>query len=148
MRVAAQQALASATDKNMTDWVNIDMRGEELGHCTWRLVAVAPISPHTKALGVCKHILQQLPLLLHCPAVHKLGHFGYMVKDFDAQVDFYARNFNLAPTDFLYVQTEGGGMKEVVTFMHVDRGEDPTDHHTLFFGTGENKRTKFRNAGF
>lgn len=70
-------------------------------------------------------------------AVHKLGHFGYMVKDFDAQVDFYAHNFNLVPTDFLYVQEEGGKQKDVVTFMHVDRGEDPTDHHTLFFGTGE-----------
>lgn len=79
-------------------------------------------------------------------AVHKLGHFGYMVQDFDAQVDFYTRNFNLVPTDFLYVPTEDDKTKDVVVFMHVDRGEDPVDHHTLFFGTGET--THVHHASF
>ncbi|KAK3645636.1 hypothetical protein LTR56_009076 [Elasticomyces elasticus] len=34
-------------------------------------------------------------------AVHKLGHYGLCVKDFPAQMEWYTRNFNLAPTDFL-----------------------------------------------
>ncbi|KAK5726276.1 hypothetical protein LTR17_012896 [Elasticomyces elasticus] len=34
-------------------------------------------------------------------AVHKLGHYGLCVQDFPAQMEWYTRNFNLAPTDFL-----------------------------------------------
>ena len=79
-------------------------------------------------------------------AVHKLGHFGYMVQDFKSQLEFYSRNFNLVPTDFLDVAAEDGSRKEVMVFMHVDRGQDPTDHHTLFFG--QNATTHVHHASF
>ncbi|KAK1808201.1 hypothetical protein LTR12_017442 [Friedmanniomyces endolithicus] len=87
-------------------------------------------------------------------AVHKLGHYGLCVQDFPAQVEWYTRNFNLAPTDFLFVPTpssnnedttssdeskaeeggqkDAGGRMDVAVFLHVDRGEEPTDHHTFF----------------
>ena len=68
-------------------------------------------------------------------AVHKLGHFGYSLQNFDDSLHFYTHNFNLVPTDFLNVPTEEGKTKDVAVFMHVDRGEDPVDHHTLFFAT-------------
>ncbi|KAK5714106.1 hypothetical protein LTR15_011014 [Elasticomyces elasticus] len=68
-------------------------------------------------------------------AVHKLGHYGLCVKDFPAQMEWYTRNFNLAPTDFLYVPVEGGERKDVAVFLHLDRGEEPVDHHTFFMST-------------
>lgn len=72
-------------------------------------------------------------------AVHKLGHYGLCVLDFNKQLEWYIHNFNLVPSDFLYVPTEDGSKdgrgkptKDVATFLHLDRGEDPVDHHTFF----------------
>lgn len=70
-------------------------------------------------------------------AVHKLGHYGLCVKDFPAQLEWYTRNFNFAPTDFLYVPSaEGEGKtKDVAVFAHIDRGDTPVDHHTFFMSS-------------
>ncbi|KAL1585568.1 hypothetical protein WHR41_06009 [Cladosporium halotolerans] len=67
-------------------------------------------------------------------AVHKLGHYGLCVKDFGAQLAWYTRHFNFAPTDFLYVPDGGEGKKtkDVAVFAHIDRGDEPVDHHTFF----------------
>jgi hypothetical protein len=67
-------------------------------------------------------------------AVHKLGHFGLCVKDFQAQVDFYTENFNIVPTDVLYVG-EGDQKRDVAVFAHIDRGTDLVDHHSFFMST-------------
>lgn len=79
-------------------------------------------------------------------AVHKLGHYGYCVTNFEEELSFYTHNFNLVPTDFLYVPDESGVNKDVAVFMHVDRGEDPTDHHTLFMAS--NPTTHVHHASF
>ena len=75
-------------------------------------------------------------------AVHKLGHYGLCVKDFPAQLAWYTRNFNFAPTDFLYVPSGEGGddgkvakTKDVAVFAHIDRGDTPVDHHTFFMSS-------------
>ena len=75
-------------------------------------------------------------------AVHKLGHYGLCVKDFPAQLEWYVRNFNFAPTDFLYVPSgendEDGKQKktkDVAVFAHIDRGDTPVDHHTFFMSS-------------
>lgn len=73
-------------------------------------------------------------------AVHKLGHYGLCVQNFPQQLEWYTRTFNLAPTDFLYVPTSDGkggigGKKDVAVFAHIDRGEQPVDHHTFFMST-------------
>ena len=78
-------------------------------------------------------------------AVHKLGHYGYTVQKFQEQLNFYTTNFNFAPTDFLWAPVEGKE-KDVAVFMHVDRGEDPVDHHTLFMAT--NPTTHVHHASF
>ncbi|KAK4998063.1 hypothetical protein LTR66_002645 [Elasticomyces elasticus] len=68
-------------------------------------------------------------------AVHKLGHYGLSVQNFQGQVEWYTRTFNLAPTDFLYVPDGSGQEKktrDVATFLHIDRGADLVDHHTFF----------------
>uniref|UniRef100_A0A060SYV9 ARAD1C00330p n=1 Tax=Blastobotrys adeninivorans TaxID=409370 RepID=A0A060SYV9_BLAAD len=68
--------------------------------------------------------------------VHKLGHYGLCVRNFDEQFKFYIENFNLVPSDILYV-TEGGKRKNVAVFAHVDRGDDYVDHHTFFMSGAE-----------
>ncbi|KAI2928126.1 hypothetical protein CBS147321_11098 [Aspergillus niger] len=68
--------------------------------------------------------------------VHKLGHFGYCVQDFPTMRDFYTRNFNLVPSDFLYVEKDGQKVN-VAVFAHIDRGSDPVDHHSFFMSTNE-----------
>ncbi|KAJ4358227.1 uncharacterized protein N0V89_002807 [Didymosphaeria variabile] len=68
-------------------------------------------------------------------AVHKLGHYGLCVTQFPAQLAFYTRSFNFAPTDFLYVQDEEGEKKDVATFLHIDIGPNFTDHHTFFMSS-------------
>jgi len=72
--------------------------------------------------------------------VHKLGHFGLNVKNFDAQLDWYTRHFNIMPSDILYVPLESTtdgkpDRKEVALFAHIDRGQDLVDHHTMFLTT-------------
>jgi hypothetical protein len=80
-------------------------------------------------------------------AVHKLGHYGLCVLDFEKQWQWYTRTFNFAPTDFLYVDDpssasddgSGKGNKDVAIFMHIDRDSMPTDHHTLFLSHNPTK---------
>ncbi|PVH96300.1 Glyoxalase/Bleomycin resistance protein/Dihydroxybiphenyl dioxygenase [Periconia macrospinosa] len=65
-------------------------------------------------------------------AVHKLGHFGYCVQNFEEQVKWYTTNFNLVPSDFQHIILADNTKKNVALFAHVDRGQDCVDHHTLF----------------
>ncbi|KAL3442484.1 Glyoxalase/Bleomycin resistance protein/Dihydroxybiphenyl dioxygenase [Aspergillus insuetus] len=68
----------------------------------------------------------------HGPAaVYKLGHFGLCTQDFAKQLEFYTSTFNLIPTDFIYIEQEGQRIP-VTTFMHLDLGPAPVDHHSFF----------------
>lgn len=58
------------------------------------------------------------------------------VKKFEDMVDFYTTNFNLVPSDFLYVD-KAGEKKNVALFAHIDRGDELVDHHTLFLTANE-----------
>ncbi|KAM0753525.1 trihydroxytoluene oxygenase [Meredithblackwellia eburnea MCA 4105] len=64
--------------------------------------------------------------------IHKLGHFGVIVKSFKSSYEWYTSIFNLAPSDII-IDKEGDDGKELGAFLHVDRGEEWTDHHTFFF---------------
>lgn len=87
-------------------------------------------------------------------AVHKLGHYGLVVQHFERQVQWYTRTFNFAPTDFLFVNIPGEGKgeggtkrKDVATFLHIDTGATPTDHHTFFMsGLGPNASSPYSPA--
>ena len=66
----------------------------------------------------------------HGPApVHKLGHFGYISKMFDEDVEFYTSNFNFVPSDIL---TNDKKDQDINCFFHLDLGEEYVDHHCLF----------------
>lgn len=64
--------------------------------------------------------------------VHKLGHFGCCVTNFDAAFKFYTTHFNLKPSDIVH-----DGDQDITTFLHLDRGMEQVDHHTFFFFEGE-----------
>ncbi|KAE8341950.1 hypothetical protein BDV24DRAFT_174085 [Aspergillus arachidicola] len=64
-------------------------------------------------------------------AVYKLGHFGLTTQKLEEQLEFYTSNFNIVPTDFVYIEAEGHRVP-VTTFMHLDLGSEPVDHHSFF----------------
>jgi hypothetical protein len=62
--------------------------------------------------------------------VHKLGHMGYVYRDFDTEIKWYTGNFNFVPSDILH-HWDFSNM-DVLAFMHLDLGKTYTDHHVLF----------------
>ncbi|CAK7200476.1 hypothetical protein SEUCBS139899_003172 [Sporothrix eucalyptigena] len=62
--------------------------------------------------------------------VHKLGHYGYVCKEFESELAFYTDNFNFVHSDILNLPQLPD--RDVMTFMHLDLGDEYTDHHTLF----------------
>ncbi|KAH8197715.1 hypothetical protein TruAng_008132 [Truncatella angustata] len=67
--------------------------------------------------------------------VHKIGHFGYVVPDFDNELEWYTSNFNFVPSDVLY-HWDFSNM-DVMTFMHLDLGKEYSDHHVFFMQRAE-----------
>lgn len=62
--------------------------------------------------------------------VHKLGHYGYVCKEFETELEFYTSNFNFVHSDILNLPQIPN--RDVLTFMHLDLGSEYTDHHSLF----------------
>lgn len=62
--------------------------------------------------------------------VHKLGHFGYVCKEFEEELDFYTSNFNFVHSDILNLPQLPH--IDVMTFMHLDLGAEYSDHHCFF----------------
>ena len=62
--------------------------------------------------------------------MHKLGHFGYVCKDFESELEFYTSNFNIVPSDILY-DPEFHNV-DMLAFMHLDLGKEFSDHHVFF----------------
>jgi hypothetical protein len=62
--------------------------------------------------------------------VHKVGHFGYVCKEFDEELDFYTGNFNFVHSDILWHPQFSN--IDVLTFMHLDLGKEWSDHHVFF----------------
>ena len=55
--------------------------------------------------------------------------------NFEAQLDWYTRSFNIAPTDLLYVPDANSTRQDVAVFAHIDRGDLHVDHHTIFLSS-------------
>ena len=66
--------------------------------------------------------------------VHKLGHYGFSSGFFDEDIKFYLENFNFTPSDILY--DPSNSEMDVLTFIHLDLGEEYSDHHSLFLQRG------------
>lgn len=66
------------------------------------------------------------------PAVVKLGHVVLELADFQATCGWYTRHFGFIPSD-VQVLPDGA---PVVTFMRLNLGDTPADHHTLALAQG------------
>lgn len=66
------------------------------------------------------------------PAITKLGHAVLEVSRFGQTCAWYSRHFGLIPSD-VQVLPDGS---PAVAFLRLDRGEIPTDHHTLAVAQG------------
>ncbi len=69
---------------------------------------------------------------LEPPQVTKLGHLVLEAVDFDTSVRWYMSTFGFIPSDVMCLP-DG---TPVGAFMRLDRGKEPTDHHTLFVAMG------------
>jgi len=80
--------------------------------------------------------------------IHKVGHFGYVCKDFDSELDFYTSNFNLVPSDILYHPQLTN--VDVLIFMHLDLGPKFSDHHIMFMQRAppEVKKTYLHHSSY
>lgn len=66
------------------------------------------------------------------PEVTKLGHLVLETPDFDRSARWYIDTFGFIPSDVMCL-ADG---TPVGSFMRLDRGTEPTDHHTLFVAMG------------
>jgi hypothetical protein len=80
--------------------------------------------------------------------VHKLGHYGYVCKEFDTELEFYTSNFNFVPSDILYHPQFSN--VDVLIFMHLDLGKTYSDHHILFMQRAppEVKKTYIHHSSY
>nr|WP_255216582.1 VOC family protein [Pseudenhygromyxa sp. WMMC2535] len=70
--------------------------------------------------------------MLEPPSVLDLGHLVLEAPRFQATCAFYTEHFGLIPSD---VQLLPDG-SPAVAFLRLDRGDTPTDHHTLALAQG------------
>lgn len=67
--------------------------------------------------------------------VHKLGHYGCVVGNWDQEIKWYTDNFNFVPTDVQHSPKNED--VDVVAFIHLDLGERYSDHHSLFLARAQ-----------
>lgn len=76
--------------------------------------------------------------------VVRLGHIVHTVADLQRNWEWYAARFSLKISD--EVQTDTGN--PIALFIRLDRGQQPSDHHTLNFGQFPGRPASFNHAAF
>jgi hypothetical protein len=87
--------------------------------------------PHNAPNQVVRINDTQRPTL-EPPQVTKLGHLVLEAPDFDVSARWYMDTLGFIPSDVMCLP-DG---TPVGSFMRLDRGDEPTDHHTLFVAMG------------
>ncbi|PMD50745.1 Glyoxalase/Bleomycin resistance protein/Dihydroxybiphenyl dioxygenase [Hyaloscypha bicolor E] len=80
--------------------------------------------------------------------VHKLGHYGFVVRKstFFSTREWYTRTFNLKVTDSVF---DPESNVDETSFLHIDKGKEYTDHHSLFLAAGpEDKPSHIHHSSF
>lgn len=90
-----------------------------------------PAMPHNTADSSIRiNATQRVPT--QPPEVIRLGHVVLEVADFQATCAWYTQHFGLIPSD-VQVLPDGS---PAVTFMRLDLGDTPADHHTIAIAQG------------
>ena len=90
-----------------------------------------PAIPHNAPSQIVRVNDTQRPAL-EPPQVTKLGHLVLETPDFEKSVRWYMDTFGFIPSDVMCLPD--GTL--IGSFMRLDRGDQPTDHHTVFVATG------------
>ena len=90
-----------------------------------------PAIPHNAPSQIVRVTDTQRPAL-EPPQVTKLGHLVIETPDFEKSARWYMDTLGFIPSDVMCLP-DG---TPVGAFMRLDRGDEPTDHHTLFVATG------------
>ena len=117
----------------------------------WRVLAVhreaavpAPGAPRNEAgvmaRGLGRHAPPQGP-----SEVLRLGHIVLRAADFAASRAFYEDHFGLLASDEIEMAPASDA---VGGFFRCDRGDQPTDHHTVFLMQSPDGQAQFEHAAF
>ncbi|MEO0578348.1 MAG: VOC family protein, partial [Pseudomonadota bacterium] len=77
--------------------------------------------------------------------VKRLGHVVLFVADFRTSEAWYKDRFGFVTSDDIYMENEAN---VVGAFMRCDRGEIPTDHHTVFLMGRKENAGQLQHAAF
>jgi catechol 2,3-dioxygenase-like lactoylglutathione lyase family enzyme len=98
--------------------------------------------PHNDAYGVLR-VREPLRLAGGASTVVRLGHVVLEVRDFRTSEAWYKSRFGFITSD----EIEAGPGFTIGAFLRCDRGDAPTDHHTLFLLQSPNA-PRFNHAAF
>lgn len=71
------------------------------------------------------------------PEVIRLGHAVFLKQEFLKNAQWYCDTFGFIPSD---IQILPESKSPVLAFLRCDKGEDPTDHHTIVIAAGPDDR--------
>ena len=77
--------------------------------------------------------------------VKRLGHIVVFVKSFETSEAWYKQRFGLRTTDEIWAVDE---TNIIGAFLRCDRGDVPTDHHTIFLIENPDKAGELQHAAF
>jgi len=101
------------------------------GYRTAEQLPLRAAIPHNAPNGIVRVNDTQRPTL-EPPQVTKLGHLVLETPDFDKSARWYMDTLGFIPSDVMCLP-DG---TPVGSFMRLDRGDEPSDHHTLFVAMG------------
>lgn len=107
---------------------------------THELASLPAQTPHTFNFGPTLHRVNTPQRPLRKPAtVQRLGHLVLQTTTYMQTLNWYLDTLGMIVSDFLYLpgQRERGPN---MSFIRCDRGETPTDHHTLALSLGLSNR--------
>lgn len=120
------------------------------GHCVEVIAGQAPASPHAAGLsqawnraGERQRLRATKRIAPGAANVVRLGHVVLNVSDFRTSERWYKDRFGFITSDEIQVAPDFA----IGAFMRCDRGETPTDHHTLFLMQGP-KGPGFNHAAY
>jgi len=87
-----------------------------------------PVQPEWNTSDSKKRINATVRKTIAPPPVNKLGHTVHSVKSIKESVHWYQDTLGLIVSDFQFLADDSS---PIVAFLRCDRGDTPTDHHTI-----------------
>jgi catechol 2,3-dioxygenase-like lactoylglutathione lyase family enzyme len=111
--------------------------------------ALAPLPvrdpiPFNGAVGR-RRLGQPIRLKPQPSTITRLGHVALLVADFQKAYEFYRDVLGFAASDTYWAGAEGN---TIAAFMHCDKGEEWTDHHTVALISAQDGRNRFDHSAF